>query len=100
MPEEGESDRVVPTLGLPEPAPAYAAGEGSSSGSSVELFMASDSSSPPNGGMVTAGALSNGGVASLPLDGSVVKMKGLPFKATADDVCRFYASFSLSADAV
>lgn len=38
--------------------------------------------------------------ASLPLDGSVVKMKGLPFKATADDVMRFYSGFTLKADSV
>lgn len=36
----------------------------------------------------------------LPLDGSVIKMKGLPFKASADDVARFFEGFSLKSDDV
>lgn len=38
--------------------------------------------------------------ASLPLDGSVVKMKGLPFKATTEDVIKFFLAFSLRGDSV
>ncbi|GBF94749.1 heterogeneous nuclear ribonucleoprotein H2 [Raphidocelis subcapitata] len=37
---------------------------------------------------------------SLPLDGSAVKMKGLPFKANVDDVVKFYQGFSLGASSV
>jgi len=37
----------------------------------------------------------NSPVASLPLDGSVVEMKGLPFKAGSEDVLRFYGGFSI-----
>ena len=36
----------------------------------------------------------------LPLDGSVVKMKGLPFKACAEDVINFFQGFTLAGDAV
>ncbi|KAI8473994.1 MAG: hypothetical protein J3K34DRAFT_518509 [Monoraphidium minutum] len=32
----------------------------------------------------------------LPLDGSVVKMKGLPFKANVEDVLKFYQGFTLT----
>jgi len=39
-------------------------------------------------------------VASLPLDGSVVKMKGLPFKAGNEDVLRFYVGFSIKAHSI
>eukprot|EP00775_Hariotina_reticulata_P011624 gene11624-11768_t len=39
-------------------------------------------------------------VASLPLDGSVVKMKGLPFKAGNEDVLRFYGGFSIKAHSI
>jgi hypothetical protein len=37
---------------------------------------------------------------SLPLDGSVVKMKGLPFKASVDDVLKFYQGFTLKTEHV
>lgn len=37
-------------------------------------------------------------LSSLPLDGSVVKMKGLPFKATTEDVIKFFLSFTLKGD--
>lgn len=37
------------------------------------------------------------GEMGLPLDGSVVKMKGLPFKASIDDVTRFFQGFTLRA---
>lgn len=37
---------------------------------------------------------------SLPLDGSVVKMKGLPFKATVEDVMKFYQGFTLKTDSI
>lgn len=37
---------------------------------------------------------------ALPLDGSVVKMKGLPFKATADDVLKFFQTFTLKPDSI
>ncbi|KAI8465392.1 MAG: hypothetical protein J3K34DRAFT_387951 [Monoraphidium minutum] len=37
---------------------------------------------------------------ALPLDGSVVKMKGLPFKANVDDVLKFYSGFSLGSSAI
>lgn len=33
-------------------------------------------------------------LAGLPLDGSVVKLRGLPFRASVDDVLRFFASMS------
>lgn len=33
---------------------------------------------------------------SLPVDGSVVKIKGLPFKASVEDVLKFYSGFNLS----
>jgi hypothetical protein len=36
----------------------------------------------------------------LPLDGSVVKMKGLPFKASPEDVVKFYQGFTLKTDNV
>ncbi len=36
--------------------------------------------------------------AALPLDGSVVKMKGLPFKATAEDIAKFFSGFNLKTD--
>lgn len=39
---------------------------------------------------------SENGTFSLPLDGSTVKMKGLPFKATCEDVVRFYEGFELA----
>lgn len=42
---------------------------------------------------------SNGGQ-GLPLDGSVVKMKGLPFKATAEDVVKFFQGFTLKPESV
>lgn len=35
---------------------------------------------------------------SLPLDGSVVKMKGLPFKASVEDVIKFYQGFPLKTE--
>ena len=35
---------------------------------------------------------------SLPLDGSVVKMKGLPFKASVEDVIKFYQGFTLKTE--
>lgn len=38
--------------------------------------------------------------ASLPLDGSVVKMKGLPFKATPEDVTKFFQGFTLKSDSI
>jgi hypothetical protein len=74
------------------PALAPARGDSSESSSSSSLFLGMDGS-PPSAGVATAAG-------SLPLDGSVIKMKGLPFKATAEDVCKFFASFSLSSDAV
>ncbi|KAF8069439.1 Hnrnph2 [Scenedesmus sp. PABB004] len=36
----------------------------------------------------------------LPLDGSVVKMKGLPFKACSEDVLKFYGGFSIKASCI
>jgi hypothetical protein len=36
----------------------------------------------------------------LPLDGSVVKMKGLPFKAGSEDVLKFYVGFSIKASSI
>ncbi len=35
---------------------------------------------------------------ALPLDGSVVKMKGLPFKATCEDISKFFTGFNLKAE--
>lgn len=37
---------------------------------------------------------------ALPLDGSVVKMKGLPFKASAEDIMRFFQGFVLKPENV
>ena len=37
---------------------------------------------------------------SLPLDGSAVKMKGLPFKATIEDVLQFFAGFLIKTENV
>ncbi len=42
--------------------------------------------------------MAGAGSTALPLDGSVVKMKGLPFKATTEDVTKFYQGFTLKAD--
>jgi hypothetical protein len=36
----------------------------------------------------------------LPIDGSTVKLKGLPFKASADDILRFFSGFTLSCSSV
>lgn len=36
----------------------------------------------------------------LPLDGSVVKMKGLPFKASNEDVLKFYGGFSIKSSSI
>ena len=57
--------------------------------SSSSMASARDASPPPP----------NAG--GLPLDGSVVKLKGLPYKAGGDDVVRFFAHLAtLSPDAV
>ncbi|KAG2452738.1 hypothetical protein HYH02_002968 [Chlamydomonas schloesseri] len=39
-------------------------------------------------------------ITSLPQDGSVVKMKGLPFKGSKEDIIKFFAGFSLRTDQV
>eukprot|EP00882_Tetradesmus_deserticola_P000637 GHRQ01000694.1.p1 GENE.GHRQ01000694.1~~GHRQ01000694.1.p1 ORF type:complete len:536 (+),score=232.05 GHRQ01000694.1:152-1759(+) len=45
--------------------------------------------------MVAEGNLDMAAPSPLPLDGSVVKMKGLPFKASSEDVLKFYGSFGV-----
>lgn len=40
------------------------------------------------------------GSGSLPLDGSVIKMKGLPFKASLEDVLKFYSGFLITAQSI
>ncbi len=37
---------------------------------------------------------------SLPQDGSVVKMKGLPFKGSKEDIIKFFSGFSLRTELV
>ncbi|GFR46386.1 hypothetical protein Agub_g7982 [Astrephomene gubernaculifera] len=39
-------------------------------------------------------------IAALPQDGSVVKMKGLPFKGGKEDIIKFFAGFTLRTDQV
>ncbi|PNW74483.1 hypothetical protein CHLRE_12g494550v5 [Chlamydomonas reinhardtii] len=39
-------------------------------------------------------------ITSLPQDGSVVKMKGLPFKGSKEDIIKFFAGFSLRTEHV
>ncbi len=39
-------------------------------------------------------------LSALPVDGSTVKLKGLPFKASVDDILRFFLGFSLQPDSV
>ena len=39
-------------------------------------------------------------LSALPVDGSTVKLKGLPFKASVDDILRFFLGFSLQAESV
>lgn len=60
--------------------------------------MASSHSLLSQGGSLspsTSGSPLGGSCSPLALDGTAVKMKGLPFKACKDDVVRFFAGFSL-----
>lgn len=51
----------------------------------------------PEGMGSSAGDMASPG---LPLDGSVVKMKGLPFKASCEDVLKFYGGFSIKTSSI
>lgn len=55
------------------------------------MSMASTSSSSQNG---------SNGSSALPLDGTVVKMKGLPFKAAAEDIIKFFSGYTLKPENV
>eukprot|EP00878_Enallax_costatus_P015584 GHUV01016324.1.p1 GENE.GHUV01016324.1~~GHUV01016324.1.p1 ORF type:complete len:208 (+),score=38.75 GHUV01016324.1:247-870(+) len=59
--------------------------------------IGSDMSSSPG---LSRTMTSSSGSGSLPLDGSVVKMKGLPFKASLEDVLKFYTGFSITAQSI
>lgn len=59
--------------------------------------MGSDMSASPGLSRTLTSSSSSG---SLPLDGSVVKMKGLPFKASIEDVLKFYGGFAISAQSI
>jgi hypothetical protein len=48
--------------------------------------------------MVVEGVSDMASPSPLPLDGSVVKMKGLPFKASSEDVLKFYGGFGIKSN--
>jgi hypothetical protein len=48
--------------------------------------------------MVVEGNSDMAAPSPLPLDGSVVKMKGLPFKASSEDVLKFYGGFGIKSN--
>jgi len=46
------------------------------------------------GGSAAGSTVSSGQqLSSLPLDGSVVKLRGLPFRASVEDVLKFFVGF-------
>lgn len=45
-------------------------------------------------GTSTTSTASSQQLSGLPLDGSVVKLRGLPFRASVEDVLKFFASFA------